>query len=68
MSSKYVLSSLGCAVAWLVLLPALLFIGGVTLTVYAVFTELSALFTHRAYDAIDNSTARKLAHRLCVGH
>jgi hypothetical protein len=68
MSFKYILFYLGCAATWLILLPVLVVIGGITLTAYAVFSELSEFFHRGADKSLDNSTAREMAHRMCVGH
>jgi hypothetical protein len=68
MSFKYVFFYLGCAATWLILLPVLVVIGGIALTAYAVFSEVSALFNRGKDKSLDDSTAREIAHRICVGH
>jgi hypothetical protein len=68
MSFKYVLFYLGCAATWLILLPMLVVIGGTVLMAYAVFSEVSALFNRGTGKSLDGSTAREIAHRICVGH
>jgi hypothetical protein len=65
---KHIVFYLGCATTWLVLLPVLVIIGGITLTAYAVLSELSEAFNRGAATSTDNSTAREIAHRMCVGH
>ncbi len=57
----------GCALAWLILLPLFVLVGGAGLMCYAVFTEFGALFSRRADTPLDNSTAREIAQRMCVG-
>jgi hypothetical protein len=68
MSFKYVLFYLGCAATWLILLPVLIVIGGTVLTAYAVFSEVRESFNRGSGKSLDNSTAREIAHRICVGH
>jgi hypothetical protein len=68
MSFKCVLFYLGCAATWLILLPALVVIGGTALTAYAVFSEVSEFFSRGSGKSLDNSTAREIAHRICFGH
>jgi len=59
---------LGCATTWLVLLPVLFILGGITLAAYALLSEMSQVFGRGAATSPDNSTAREIAHRMCVGH
>jgi hypothetical protein len=68
MSFKYVLFYLGCAATWLILLPVLVVIGGTVLTAYAVFSEVNEFFNRGSAKSLDDSTAREIAHRICVGH
>ncbi len=45
MSLKTILFSLGCVIAWFVLLPMLVIGGGIALFAYATFAELGAFLT-----------------------
>jgi hypothetical protein len=65
MSLKTILFSLGCVLAWFVLLPVLLIGGGIALFSYAVFVELGALLTGRSSKTLDSSVAREIARRMC---
>ncbi|MDB6083314.1 MAG: hypothetical protein JWN43_1195 [Gammaproteobacteria bacterium] len=65
---KYVVFWLGCAAAWLIVLPVLVVSGGITLLAYAVFSEVAALFTGRSSKSLDDTTAREMARRVCLGH
>jgi hypothetical protein len=67
MSFKYVVFYLGCAAAWLLLLPVLVLSGGALVT-YAVFSELGEFLSRGNYKSLDDSTAREMARRMCVGH
>ncbi|MDP8985522.1 MAG: hypothetical protein M3N97_10860 [Pseudomonadota bacterium] len=58
----------GCGLAWFVLLPLFVLVGGLALLCYAVFTEVGALYSREADRPPDNSTARQIAERMCVGH
>lgn len=64
---KPVVFYVGCAAAWL-LLPVLVVIGGALLVTYATLAELADFITRSASPALDHSTARELAQRMCVGH
>jgi hypothetical protein len=68
MSFKYVLFYIGCAVTWMVLLPVLVVSGGIALMTYAVFSELGTLFKSSDHKSLDDTTAREIARRMCVGH
>ena len=64
---KTVVFYLGCAASWLVL-PVFV-VGGVCLLLsYAVLAELGDFLTRNAGPPLDDSTARELAQRMCVGH
>ena len=65
MSLKYVLFSLGCLLAWFVLLPLLVIVGGIALLVYAVIAELGAVLAGNPGTALDTSAAREIARRVC---
>jgi len=67
MSFKNVVSYLGCVAAWVILLPAFV-VGAMALLVYAVFCELGESFVGGHAKTLDNSTARELARRMCLGH
>ena len=68
MSSKTILFSLGCVVAWFVLLPLLVIGGAITLFAYATFAELGALLLGTSHKPLDTSAAREMARRLCGGY
>lgn len=65
---RSVLFYLGCAAAWLVLLPVLAAAGALALLSYAAYAEFSETFLGRPAIALDNSKAREMAHRMCTGH
>ena len=65
MSVKAILFSLGCLVAWFLLLPLFVIGGGICLLAYAVFAELVAMLTRRPAKTLDTSAAREIAGRLC---
>ena len=67
MFSKPVLLSLGCLVAWFVLLPALAIGGGIALLAYATLAELGASLTGSAAGALDATAARAIARTMCGG-
>ena len=65
MSPKALLFSLGCIVAWFVLLPVVAIGGGVALLLYAILAELGALITGKPSTALDTAVAREIARRMC---
>jgi hypothetical protein len=65
MSLKTVPFSLGCIIAWFVLLPVLVIGGGVALFAYAIFAELAAFITRTPSKTLDTSVAREIARRMC---
>jgi hypothetical protein len=65
MSLKAVLFSLGCVVAWFVLLPLLVIGGGIALFAYATFAELGALLTGSPARTLDTTVAREIARTMC---
>jgi hypothetical protein len=67
-SLKAILFTLGCLVAWFVLLPLLLIAGGTVLLAYAIFAELAALLTGHRSKTLDASAAREIARRMCSGY
>lgn len=60
--------SVGCVLAWLVLLPMLVIGGGIALLAYAIFAELGAVLTGNAFKTLDTSAAREIARRMCGGY
>ena len=68
MAIRSVLFYLGCAAAWLVLLPILAAAGALALLSYAAFSELSETFLGRPATSLDSSKAREMARRMCTGH
>ena len=68
MSLKAILFSLGCVLAWFVLLPLLVISGGITLFAYAIFAELGAFLTGNRSQTLDSNVAREIARRMCGGY
>jgi hypothetical protein len=68
MSLKAILLSLGCVLAWFVLLPTLVIGGGVALFAYAIFAELGAFITGNPSQTLDSTAAREIARRTCGGY
>jgi hypothetical protein len=68
MSLKAIFFSLGCVIAWFVLLPMLLIGGGFALFAYATFAELGAFLTGTSARTLDTATAREIAHKMCGGY
>jgi hypothetical protein len=68
MSLRAILFSLGCLLAWFILLPLLVIGGGVALFAYAIFAELGAFLMGDAGKAVDTSAAREIARRMCSGY
>ncbi len=67
MSLKAVLFSLGCVIAWFVLLPALAIGGGIALFAYAIFAELGASLMGTRARTLDTTVAREIARTMCGG-
>jgi hypothetical protein len=67
MSFRVVAFYLGCAAAWLILLPAFVIGGGIALSLYAVCSELSE-FLSGVRKTPDATNAREIARRMCLGH
>jgi hypothetical protein len=65
---KAVLYSLGCVIAWFVLLPALVIGGGIALFAYAIFAELGAFLTGSPARTLDTAAAREIARQMCSGY
>jgi len=65
---KAILFTLGCLVAWFVLLPVLLIVGGTALFAHAIFAELGALITGNPGKTPDTAAAREIARRMCGGY
>jgi hypothetical protein len=68
MSFKAVFFSLGCLVAWFVLLPLLVIGGGLALFAYAVFAELGGFLAGIPSKTLDASVAREIARSICPGY
>ena len=68
MSFKQVLFFIGCAVAWFVLLPICIVGGLMALLCYALFSEVGELVAGDTRSAVDTSTAREIARRVCLGN
>jgi hypothetical protein len=67
MSLKAILFSLGCVIAWFVLLPVIVIGGGIALFACAIFVELVAFMTATPSKTLDTSAAREIARRMCGG-
>jgi NhaP-type Na+/H+ or K+/H+ antiporter len=68
MSLKAILFSLGCVIAWFVLLPTLVIGGGIALFAYATFVELGAFLIGAPARTLDPTAAREIAHKMCGGY
>jgi hypothetical protein len=68
MSLKAIFYSLGCVIAWFVLLPMLVIGGGIALFAYATFAELGAFLTRSPARTLDTTAAREIAHKMCGGY
>jgi len=68
MSLKTILFTLGCLVAWFVVLPLVLITGGAALFAYAIFAEFGAFLTGHPGKTLDASAAREIARRMCGGY
>jgi hypothetical protein len=67
MSLRAIPISIGCVIAWFVLLPVLVIGGGVALLAYAIFAELLSLITGTQSKPLDTSAAREIVRRMCGG-
>ncbi len=67
MSLRVIEFYLGYALCW-ALLPVLAVAGIVALLAYAILTELGDFLIGHGEKAIDTSTAREIARRMCLGH
>ena len=65
---KTILLSLGCLLAWFVLLPLLVIGGGVALFTHAIFAEFCASFLGNTGTTVDTTAAREIARRMCGGY
>ncbi len=68
MSFKQVIFYIVCALTWLLLLPVCLAGGAIALLSYALVSELGELFAGGTRNAVDSSTAREIARRVCLGN
>ena len=68
MSPKAILFTLGCILAWFVLLPVVVIGGGLALFLYAILAELAALITGKPASSLDTTVAREIARRMCWGY
>jgi hypothetical protein len=64
MSIKAILFSVGCLIAWFVLLPLLVIGGGAALLCYAIFAELGVLLVGNR-KSVDTDVAREIARSMC---
>jgi hypothetical protein len=67
MSLKQVSFFIGCVVAWFVLLPLCIAGGAMALLAYVVLGEVSEWVAGGTQPAVDGSSARELARRVCIG-
>ncbi|HEX9403713.1 MAG TPA: hypothetical protein VF917_04750 [Steroidobacteraceae bacterium] len=67
MSLKTILFTIGCLVAWFILLPMLLIVGGTALFAYAIFAELGEFLLGNPSKTLDKSAASEIARRMCCG-
>lgn len=65
---KAILFTIGCLVAWFILLPTLLIVGGATLFASAIFAELAESLVGIPSKALDKSAASEIARRMCCGY
>jgi len=65
---KAVLFPIGCVLASFILLPLLMIGGGLALFSYAVFGEVADFLIGNTDKSLDASTAREIAHRMCLGY
>jgi hypothetical protein len=65
---KALFLSLGCVLAWFVLLPVLVIGGGAALFIYAVLAELGAFLMGSPGKTLDTTVAREIARRMCGGY
>jgi hypothetical protein len=68
MSLKAILFTIGCLVAWFILLPMLLIVGGTALFAHAIFAELGEFLVGSPSKALDKSAASEIARRMCSGY
>jgi hypothetical protein len=68
MSLKAILFTIGCLVAWFILLPMLLVVGGAALFAYAIFAEIGEFLAGNPSKALDKSAASEIARRMCGGY
>lgn len=68
MSLKTILFSMGCLIAWFILLPMLVIGGGVALFACATFAELGEFLLGNSGKTLDTSAAREMARRMCGGY
>jgi len=59
--------SLGCLIAWLVVLPTVAILGGAALLLYATLAEITGLLTGSEPRTLDASAIRLTARRICAG-
>jgi hypothetical protein len=65
---KHVVFYAGCVATWSVFLPLFVIACGIALLAYAVLGELGELLLGGAKKTLDNSTAREIARRMCLGN
>jgi hypothetical protein len=68
MSPKAVLFTLGCVLAWFVLMPVVVIGGGFALLLYAILAELAAAISGKPGKGMDTAVAREIARRMCGGN
>jgi hypothetical protein len=68
MFSQAIFSSVGCLIAWFIILPIFVVGGGAVLILYALLSELGAILTGRGGNSLEPAEARKIARRICLGY
>ena len=68
MSFKDIVFYLVCAATWFILMPVFLIGGTIALVSYAVFSELRENIVGGRAKALDNTAAREMARRMCLGN
>jgi hypothetical protein len=58
--------TLGCLIAWLVVLPVLAIGGGLALFLYATLAEITCQLTGTSPRAVDPAAIRLTARRICA--
>lgn len=68
MLARPILVVLGCLLAWFVVLPIVVVLGGGALFLYATMAELTSLIAGDASRTVDPATLRLTARKICAGY